>query len=95
MALHRDLIPVDVDRLAALLGELDRELDREAIGRGQRERVLAGDGALAGEFVEELRAALERLGEALLLGAHDPLDLTGVLAELGIRLAHLLDDDGR
>ena len=95
MPLHRQLVAVDVDRLAALLGELDRELEREAVGRGERERVLAGDRTVACKLVEDLHAALERLGEALLLGAHDALDLAGVLAQLGIRVLHLLDDDGR
>ena len=30
----------------------------------------------------------------LLLGAHDPLDVGGVLAEERVRVAHLLDHDG-
>ena len=52
-------------------------------------------GVLAGELLEHLQAALERLAEALLLGPHDPLDLVRVLDELGVRPGHLLDHDTR
>ena len=45
--LHQLAEAVDVDRLPALLGELLRQLDREAVGRGQGERVLGGDRLLA------------------------------------------------
>ena len=68
---HPGAVVVDVDRLAALLGELDRELEREAVGRREREGVLARDRVLAGELLEHLQAALERLAEPLLLGLDD------------------------
>ena len=45
----------------------------------------------AGELVELLLAARERLAEALLLEPDDALDLGGVLAQLGVGVAHLLD----
>src|SRR5262249_35686711 len=51
------------------------------------------DRVLARELLELLRAPRERLAEALLLEADDTLDLVGMLAQLGIRVAHLLDDD--
>ncbi len=60
-----------------------RELDREAVGRGEREGLLAGDRLAAGELVELLQAARERLAEALLLEPDDALDLGGVLASSG------------
>ena len=91
--LHQVVEPVQVERLAALLGELLRELDREAVRGDERERILGGDRLLAGQFLEHLHAARERLGELLLLRAHDPLDLAGVLAQDRIRVAHLVDDD--
>ena len=91
----RRAVVVDVDRLAALLGELDRELEREAVGGGERERVLARDRVLAGELLEDLEPALERLAEALLLRLHDPLDLVRLLDELGERAGDLLDHDPR
>ncbi len=47
MPLHLDAVAVDVDRLAPLLGELDRELEREAVRRGERERLLARDRLVA------------------------------------------------
>ena len=95
MLRHPDAVVVDVDGLAALLGELDRELEREAVGGGERERVLARDRVLAGEVVEHLQPALERLAEPLLLGLHDPLDLGGMLDELGEGAGDLLDHDRR
>ena len=83
----RRAVVVDVDGLPALLGELDRELEREAVRGGEREGVLARDRLLAGELLEDLQPALERLLEALLLGLHDPLDLVRVLDELRGRAA--------
>ena len=77
--------------MPALARELDGELDREAVGRLERERVLARDRAARGRLLEELHPALERLGEALLLGGEDAPDLVAVLGELRVRVAHLLD----
>ncbi len=48
----------------------------------------------ASELLEQLEPALERLSEALLLEPHDARDLVALRWEIGIRLAHLLDDDG-
>ena len=93
MLLHQLAEAVDVDRLASLLGELLRQLDREAEGRRQRERLVGVDRRAAGERLELLEAALERLAEALLLVADDALDLGGVLLQLGLGVAHLLDHD--
>ena len=94
MAFHQRAETVHVERLAAFLGELLRQLDREAVRRDERERVLGRDRLLAGEVFEHLHAARERLGELLLFGAHDPLDLLGMLAQHRVRVAHLLDDHG-
>ncbi len=93
MPLHLGVVAVDVDGAAALLGELDRELEREPVRRGERERVLAGDRALARELLEEPHAAVERLLEALLLGPNDLRDLIRLLPELRVGVPHLLDDD--
>ena len=92
VALHLGPVPVDVHLLAALAGELDGQLDREAVGRGEPERVLTGDVA-AGQLVELPHAAVDRLAEALLLRANDALDLVGVLDDLRVPGADLLDDD--
>ena len=94
VTLHLDAIPVDVDRLAALSGELDRELDGEPVRRGERECLLAGDRLAGLELLEQLEPALERLSEALLLESNDARDLVALRREIRIRLAHLLDDDG-
>ena len=85
------LEPVDVDGEAALLGELDGQLEREAVGVVELEGVLAGDVSARGDLVEELQAARERLREALLLGGQRGLDLRAVLLELGIGGAHVRD----
>ncbi len=85
-------VAVDVHLLAALAGELDGQLDREAVGRGEPERVLTGDVA-AGQLLELPHAAVDRLAEALLLRANDALDLVGVLDDLRVPGADLLDDD--
>ncbi len=84
--------PVLVHREAALAGELRRQLDGEAVGRGQRERVLGRDRALRGDLVEEAHPARERLREALLLGPQDLPDTVPVLLQLGVPRRHLLDD---
>ena len=93
VALHQLAEAVDVDRLPALLGELLGQLDREAVGRDEREGLLRRDRLPAGELVELLQPARERLAEALLLEPDDALDLGGVLDELGIGVAHLPGDD--
>ena len=95
MSAHLLAVAVDVDRLAALLRELDGELEREAVGRGERERLLARDHGAGAELLEQLEAALERLGEPLLLEPQHARDLVRLRRQLGIRLAHLLDDDAR
>ena len=82
MALHLLAIRVDVHRLAALLRELDGELERESVRRGERERLLARDRLARAEVVEEPEAALERLREALLLEPQDARDLVGLRRQL-------------
>ena len=67
----------------ALLGQLLGQLDREAVCRDEQERLVRCDPGLAGELVEDLQPARERLGEALLLCADDTLDLVRVLASSG------------
>src|SRR5512134_356045 len=95
MPFHLDPVAVDVDRLPALLGELDGELEWEPVGRREHEGLLARDRLATGELVEEPKTALERLREALLLVLDDLRDLVGLAPKLGIGVAHLLDDDRR
>ena len=68
MLVHELAVAVDVHRLAALFGQLDRELDGKAVRRGERERVVRRDRRLTGQLLEALEAARERLLEPLLLG---------------------------
>ncbi len=56
VAFHQLLEAVDVDGLAALLGELLGQLDREAERGDERECVVAGDRVAAGERLELLQA---------------------------------------
>src|SRR5438445_822218 len=91
MPLHQPRVLLVVDTEAALARELLRQLDREAVGRLERERVVAGDLAPGGRLFEELHTALERLAEALLLRREHLPDLARVVDERRVRLAHLLD----
>ena len=98
--LHLAAVAVHVDRLPALLGQLDRELDRESVRRRECERLLSRDRLVGGELLEEPETALEGLGEALLLDPDDPLDRVGLRGQLRIGVGHLRDrrcptDDGR
>src|SRR5581483_1434419 len=92
--LHQLAEAVDVDRLAALLGQLDRELDRKPERGREPERLLTRDRLARRELLELLHPARERLAEALLLEPDHALDVRGVLPELRVCGAHLLDDDG-
>ena len=83
MLLHQLRVLLVVHAETALARELLRQLDREAVGRLEREGVVAGYLAARGGLLEELHAALERLGEARLFGREDLPDLVGVLDELG------------
>ena len=60
MAIHLRVVAVDVHHLPAFTGQLDGELEREAVGRGEGERLLAGDRFLAREILEQPHPALER-----------------------------------
>ena len=93
MLRHPLAVGVDIDRLAPLLGELHRELEREAVRGGERERIVARDRILPGELLEDLETALERLAEPLLLRLDDPLDLGLMLDDLRVPRADLPDDD--
>ena len=92
MPVHLDAVAVDVDGLAPLLGELDRELERKPVRRREREGLLARDRLVGADLLEELEPALERLEKALLLEPKDASDLVGVLGELRVGIGHLLDD---
>src|SRR5215216_6787292 len=95
MLLHEPGKLLFVDGQAALARKLAGQLDREPVGRRQRERVVAGDITLRRDLVEEPQAACERLGETVLLRTQDVLDRLPVLLELRIPGGRLLDDDVR
>src|SRR5439155_18873055 len=82
-----------VDRDPTLQRELSGQLEREAVRVVETERVLAGDRVAGGDLLEQPEAALQGLREALLLGAHDLLDLAAVGLDLRVPRPHLLDDD--
>ena len=95
MLRHCAPVAVDVDGLAALLRELHGQLEREPVRGGEGERRLAGDRVASRERVELPQAPLERVAEPLFLGPQHALDLVGVLDDLGVPGADLLDDDAR
>ena len=88
---HALLEVVFVHGNSPLERELARELERKAVGRGQVERLLAGDRAARGNLLEELHPARQRLGEALFLGPQHVADPLPVLRQLREPAAHLLD----
>ena len=82
--------------MAGSLGDLDSEVNREAVGVMQ----LEGDGAghlgagleVGKDLVEVGLAGTQRRGEALLLGLDDTVDELGVLHDLGVGGTHRGDD---
>ena len=91
MLCHPLLEVVLVHGNPALERQLAGQLEREAVGRGQVERLLAGDGAARGDLLEELHPARQRLGETLFLGAQHVTDPLAILRQLREPVAHLLD----
>ena len=83
-----------VDGQPGLGGHLQREVDREAVGVVQLERLVAGQlgGARlpgrGGRAFEDLRAGGERLEEGLLLDPHDGGDALEVGGELRVGRGH-------
>ena len=92
---HPLAVVVDVDRLPALLRELDVSSSGKPYVAASVNASSPGDRLLPGELLEDLEAALERLAEPLLLGPDDPLDLGLVLDDFRVPRADLLDDDRR
>ena len=96
LRVHLDLEALEVDGVAGGLGDLDGEVDREAVGVMQ----LEGDGAghlgagleVGKDLVEVGLAGAQRRGEALLLGLDDTVDELGVLHDLGVGGTHRGDD---
>ena len=88
---HALLEVVLVHGNSALERELAGQLERKAVGRGQIEGFLAGNGTARGDLLEELHPARQRLGEALFLGAQHLTDPLAILRELRKPVAHLLD----
>ena len=95
MLLHERREALLVHREAAVSRELRRQLDREAVGRGQRKGVVGRDVALRRDLLEQPHPARERFGEALLLTPEDVPNAVPVLRQLRIPRRHLFDDDVR
>ncbi len=88
-----------VDLEALLLGHLQGEVDREAVGVVQLERLLAGEHHTAGLLglgdrgVQQVGAGAQGLQEGVLLGDHDRLDALAVGLQLRVLRGHRLDRD--
>ena len=100
MRLHLALEPVHLNSQAALPGDVLRFLDGEAVG------VVQGKGEGAGEdaavtargrerFLHNVQTLLHHTAKLLLFPLKDTKDEGAVLQEVGIRVAHALDDDVR
>jgi hypothetical protein len=93
---------LDVDGVTALARHQLREIDREAVRVVQAERVVAADRAAdlgpalrrvhRRDLVEARHPALDRREKALLLDARRLDQMSCALAELGVCVAHGLDD---
>ncbi len=90
LALHRAFEARHVDVHAALAGDVGGEIDREAIGVVQAERVRTRDAAAGagGDLVEDLHARIQGLGKALLFGLQRPLHGGQPRRQFRIGLAH-------
>ena len=80
LLLHERLEARLVDAEAVLGDDLERQVDREAVGVVQQERVGRGDPLVApvaragDQLIQALEPLLERAAEALLLGGHPAAD---------------------
>ena len=98
LLLHLVVKGLAVERHALVLDHLDRQVDGEAVGVVQLERVRAGEDGLTLLLVgvqklgEDLHAAVDGLGKVLLLGADDLGDIGLTLAQLGIMAFVLVHD---
>src|SRR5439155_22305298 len=77
-----------VDRLTPLRGDELREIDREPVRVVQLERLRAGDPLGVPELLQPLQAALDRVEEALLLGARHALEVGALLHQLRVYAPH-------
>ena len=90
LIVHQRLEAGLVDAEPVLGDDLERHVDREAVGVVQEERVGAGDPlgvrvARAGDqLVEALQSLLERVAEALLLGGQPAAYELAALVQLGV-----------
>lgn len=78
---------------SALARDVGREVHGESVGVVQAEGINARDLATgtADDFLEDPHAAVQRLGEALFLGLEGTLDQFARSRQLGIGIAHQLD----
>ena len=89
---HRCVETVHVHRQAALARDVGGQVDREAIGVVQTERVGTGNDAFAArcDFVEDAHAGIECLGETLFLGQQRALDELALGRQFRVGIAHHL-----
>ncbi len=97
LLLHQAPEAVLVHGKALLGGHLQGEVDREAPGVVEQERLVAGEDRATGGLgvadggVEDVGAGLQRLEEGVLLGEGDLLDALAVGDQLRVLLAHHRD----
>ncbi len=99
LLLHQSAEAGLVHGQALLGGHLEGEVDREAPGVVEQERLVAGEDRATGGLglghggVEDVGAALDGLQEGGLFGEGDGLDALAVGDELRVLLAHRVDHD--
>ena len=101
LLVHKLLEALLVDAHALLGRELERELQREAVGVVEQEGLVGADALLArrlgarDDVVEQPHALLERAPEGLLLAREPHADRVRVLVQLGVCVAHQLAHEVR
>ena len=101
LLIHEVLEALLVDAEVLLAGQLEREVEREAVRVVQEERLVGADALLPGvlgardDVVEQPHALLEGARERLLLAPHPHPDRVGVLVQLRVRGAHQLAHEVR
>ena len=93
---HRCVEALAIDADPRISRDLDGQVDREAKGVMQPERVRAGDASTAADALDQLcqpfAARLERPRKLALLGLDTGQDRVPTLLKVGVRVAHDVDD---
>lgn len=98
LLLQRSAVAGHVDGQSVLGGDVPRQVQRKAVGVPQAEGRVAGQHRLAArldrghQLLQQGQAQIQGAQEALLLVLDGRQDEVGPLAQIGVGIAHLVDD---